>query len=765
MIVARAQVFLEGPLPASLSRELGIEAAPADRAGRVMIRDEALKLASTERCGLAGGAVSPPQTREVPHEPNVDWTQLRVPISAEQAERWRQPSWDAERWTVARGTEVLATWRTIGEEPERWPTIVRRDHLTVCSFGLLSYLSQCHSAEPTEGSSWRSSSRTLGLEGMLLVLIDQMHERAGLTRLRVLPWPEGMRWVLSIRHDVDRTIKPTEVREVLGRHRRAGTSATWYWRARHLDPIARRRRLRRGTDGRSSPKNLALRIVASDPRHEVAHHTELPWGKGAKEQRRIERVMGRPVLGTSAHGDPTCFRWQGAPNVLWADQRGLLYTELIQHGHMHPHRFAKLGETGLIELAEVICLPHHQSFDRSMTSGDTAADSVEQAAPTYVAASGMMQLLNHPDLNLDELFETLDRLPREERLDWTAAEAASWWRRTHVRGELTITSDENGRVRVTSRQGVHGAVVEALLPDGTVREFGLYLEPGSPATFQLGAAASRRLTPKAGQRDGAASWSALSATFAELVRAYHEHRAAGTTAATDSTVRTNSELVPRRARALLDFLRDLGGVDDLAGLRVLEVGSGFGALAAYLAVEQSPARLVAIDNRSEFVEGAVRVGADAAILNLEYRHGDMRTLDGIDDASFDVAIVNNSFIYLPTRDDMEQTLASIRRVLAPGGRVLLHHANRWRWREPFTQDPLVHLLTPRLAEFVGRRTGWRHNHGRVRLISVSGLKRMLRQAGFEERRVGASVRGRHTQRLSARLAGFYALTARRPESD
>jgi SAM-dependent methyltransferase len=551
------------------------------------------------------------------------------------------------------------------------------------------------------------------------------------------------------------------VRDVLGRHRKAGTSATWYWRSRHLDPVTRGRALRRGKDGRASPKNLALRIVASDPRHEVAHHTEQPWSKGAKEQRRIERVMGRPVLGTSAHGDPTCFRWQGAPNVLWADQRGLLYTELIQHSHMHPHRFPKLGESGVIELADVICLPHHESFDRSMRSGDTAAERVAQAAPGYVTAGGMMQLLNHPDLNLDELFELLETLPRDERLDWTAAEAANWWRRTHVRGELTIERDGLGRVQVTSRQGVHGAVLEARMPDASVREFGLYLEPGSPATLNLGASAPNANAAVEPKRP---SWSALAPGFAGLVRRYYQHDTSASPASVETTIRTNSDLIPRRAGTLLDFAREMGGLETLRGLRVLEVGAGFGALAAYLAVTQHPTRVVAVDTRREFVQDAARVTGEAAVRGLEYREDDMRSLASVEDASVDIAIVNNSFIYLTEPEAMEQALASLHRVLAPGGSLLLHHANRWRLREPFTRDPIVHLLPPGLAARVSQRTGWRDSHERVRLISARRLKRMLRRAGYEHVHLGAVIRTHFTRTPLAHIARFYAMTARRPEN-
>jgi SAM-dependent methyltransferase len=110
---------------------------------------------------------------------------------------------------------------------------------------------------------------------------------------------------------------------------------------------------------------------------------------------------------------------------------------------------------------------------------------------------------------------------------------------------------------------------------------------------------------------------------------------------------------------------------------------------------------------------------------------------------------------------MDAALHELHRVLAPGGRIVLYHANKWRLREPFSKDPIVHLLPPPLARGVSRVTGWRHNHGRVRLLSPLELSRRARRAGFVEREV-LPLRAAQPMGLRRYLLDFYAFRAERP---
>lgn len=258
------------------------------------------------------------------------------------------------------------------------------------------------------------------------------------------------------------------------------------------------------------------------------------------------------------------------------------------------------------------------------------------------------------------------------------------------------------------------------------------------------------------------SWEEASRAFAEAVVAYHAERGRSQDdPGVVSTVRTNTELVPTRAENLLGLLRDVRRGDGLSGARVIDAGSGFGAFAAYLAIAGGVERVVALDSRADLTASAMQSVSGLGLeQRLTYVHGDMRDLSEIV-ADFDVVIVNNAFIYLPTRHDMQLALGAFHRALRSGGTLAMYHANRWTLREPFTHDPLVHLLHPVLGRAVARATGWRHNHGRVRLVSPLELKWLAHRAGFDTIRYGSfGSQGFEEGRL---FRTYYALVARKPD--
>jgi SAM-dependent methyltransferase len=755
----RAGLLAELP-PRELHDRLGILAAePAPREGIVTATEPGLAAAVAATSTLTNAYLQPPRSRPVDRAEGLGWADLAVPIGAEQAERWCAPGWDAERWSLSAEARVLAEWRDADAAGERRPALARRGPLIAASFSLFGFLGQQTTIQPFAGAEHLIWTRPFALEAMLAALLDEMHRRARVPRPRIMPWPEGAEWALGVRHDFDRAQSRGQVGRVLAAHAAAGTAATWYWRARHVggSRSAADRVRSRGSDGAA-----VARMVAAAPRQEVALHTELLWLSAEGERRALERATGRTMLGTSAHGDPNCFRWQGAPNVLWAERHGFEYTEFISHSHLHPHRFAALRADGTIEPSRTICLPHHESLDRSTTPGDANVDGVLAAAESYRRAGGLMQVLNHPDLNLEQLAAVLAGLPSAGRLDWTAAEAVDWWRRSHVLSELRLDQEQDGAVTLTSARGLRGAVLELLQPDGARQSYALHIEAGGTVTVG-GRGANGR---PANGNGAAARWrEAVAPAFARAARTYYaESGLDPASPEAECTLATNSSLVPARVEAMRRYLEELGGVSSLRGARVLDCGAGFGAFAAYLSLDRDAPLVTAVEMRPEFAALAKRVAAQTGLGDgISYEVGDMRSLDGIADASFDVVVVNNSFIYLTSKRDMERAVAELRRVTAPGGHVCFFHANSWQAREPFTRDPVVHLLPAGAADAVTRLTGWQHNHGRVRLLSPPALRRMLRRGGFDRVAIGAVRGARVTRPPRAYLGRFYAAVARRGE--
>jgi ubiquinone/menaquinone biosynthesis C-methylase UbiE len=194
--------------------------------------------------------------------------------------------------------------------------------------------------------------------------------------------------------------------------------------------------------------------------------------------------------------------------------------------------------------------------------------------------------------------------------------------------------------------------------------------------------------------------------------------------ASEMTIATNSELVERRAAPLLEMLAS-AGVEDVEGLRVVDLGCGFGAIAVYLAAQG--AAVTGIDPNGK----RLRVGREVAAshgLPLELRRGRMERLEAAD-GSFDVALQNNSFCYLVDRSRRSAALRETLRVLRPGGTLVTRNPNRWHPIDQFTGLPLIHLLPPaaavRAAALAGRRRSL------CRLTSPRAARRELHAAGFE----------------------------------
>jgi 2-polyprenyl-3-methyl-5-hydroxy-6-metoxy-1,4-benzoquinol methylase len=236
---------------------------------------------------------------------------------------------------------------------------------------------------------------------------------------------------------------------------------------------------------------------------------------------------------------------------------------------------------------------------------------------------------------------------------------------------------------------------------------------------------------------------------------YAEHGERLDGAAGTNTLETNSGFVERRAAPLMEIINQSTGRGSIEGLRLLDLGCGFGALSVYFAAQG------AIVTGVDPIESRLQVGSSVAAehdLAAEFRHGWMEDLD-LEDEAFDLAVQNNSLCYIVSRHDRRAALAETRRVLKPGGSLAIRNPNRWNPLDQFTGLPLIHLFPPgqtaRLAELLGRP------RSEVRLASSPEATRELRHAGF----VGVTHVASPASKWPAMMkpfARYQHLTARRP---
>jgi 2-polyprenyl-3-methyl-5-hydroxy-6-metoxy-1,4-benzoquinol methylase len=191
-----------------------------------------------------------------------------------------------------------------------------------------------------------------------------------------------------------------------------------------------------------------------------------------------------------------------------------------------------------------------------------------------------------------------------------------------------------------------------------------------------------------------------------------------------NTLETNSGFAERRGEPLVRMAAGRLGVRSLAGLRVADLGCGFGALSTFFASQG--AEVCGIDVNRRRLEVGRRV-AERHGLDIELHKQSMEA-PALPEESFDLVVMNNSLCYLAEPGGQLRALRAARALLVPGGAIVTRNPNRMHPVDQFSGIPLLTLLGPAAAVRVADRLGRRRSY--CRLTSPRTAGRELLEAGF-----------------------------------
>ncbi len=177
--------------------------------------------------------------------------------------------------------------------------------------------------------------------------------------------------------------------------------------------------------------------------------------------------------------------------------------------------------------------------------------------------------------------------------------------------------------------------------------------------------------------------------------------------------------------------------------RILDLGCGPGVSAFVLAEKFPRAEVVGIDLAENMIRRAHRHHrrSFSQLDNVDFRVADAADT-GFDDGAFDLA-VGHSFLYLIP--DQQGVLQEVRRVLAPGGTLVLMEPNRQgSLRHAVARNfdcEYAHAGTVDAARFQLSMVLWRLVSGNVGRLEPGQVVAWMQEAGFDQAEVHPTLGG------------------------
>jgi len=681
------------------------------------------------------------------HVESLDGTEsVGAEFKAEYSEK-RVERWGASPYSVTpyrrTGAESIATFRT--DDGNEFAGLFSRNNVIGVSFQVFAYLVHFHTMEPLEKPFFDCPAQSeMAIEALLMNVLQREAASHGVDFLRIDAWPWEKEYCLTVRHDVDRIPDKKTMNRLLRMEKAEGLGVSWFWIHDRL--------------------NHEYITRTEELGHETGLHAMKHREKN-KEIQAIEHLSSQSIQGECLHGGGGGGDyWLGHPTVQFGAEAGLTYTEGLSTIHNYPYYFPVLENNGGISYERSLCLSHTMTIDSDNTPMENYIRDPEKLLE-YIKNGFYVVVLNHPDVSWNRLNGLIKKLPEDDRLNWTCAEVADWWNRTHRRDALAVE-----RVTDTYEETVYRLMAEKDVED---------LEIKIPRTNDYRGdveltADGETVTPDHEEFTDEATGEEFVRVRVDLAAGEPvelRYSTESLPAYEDIPARIPDDITGPRAEPdyllprvskMTQVLANFAGVSDLTGKSVLDAGCGYGPFTTALYLSDRPARAVGADISEKYVRAGNQLCAETGMDDVEFVRSAFRELTDVLDERFDVVIVNNSINFLTSRKAYREAIREFYKVLEPGGAMVILTPNRYHLEEAFTGLKGVQFLPDRIADWYVRKKGIRDGYDDIRLPSSFELVWWLRRTGFEDVRVVDAYQFT-TKGWRRHFKPRFYITARRPE--
>lgn len=278
------------------------------------------------------------------------------------------------------------------------------------------------------------------LDYLLLHAIAGVCRASGCPLITVEPWPRGVSHVVSVRHDVDRRVADVDWARLRQWQRDNGIRASWYFLA-------------------ATAERARIAELAAEG-HEIAFHYTNLERKGETELAVVTDAAGpdRPIVGAACHGG----NFHGQKDLDWLAARSFAYSEILSRCSLFPFRPVTLREGARrVGCMDMLVTARHLSVDASLSPAQADFSYGNRTRPARLRCGGHVVIMNHPDINFEEMAAAIASYMTPSAENWTQTEVVAWWERTHTRNarlEIVGADGDTPQIRL-----LHAAEREPML--------------------------------------------------------------------------------------------------------------------------------------------------------------------------------------------------------------------------------------------------------------------------------------------------------------